>query len=129
DYDLHINFPGGTPIDGPSAGVTMATAIYSAIKQIHVDHRIAMTGEVSIHGKIKPIGGVVAKIEAARQAGVKKVIIPKENWQSAFDNITDMTIIPVERITDVFEHVFTAEIKESTFPQKADILTATSAPL
>ena len=82
DYDLHINFPGGTPIDGPSAGIAMATAIASAIQGRPVDHETAMTGEISIHGRVKPIGGVLAKVEAAFQAGAKTVIIPAENWQS-----------------------------------------------
>ncbi len=103
DYDIHVNFPGGTPIDGPSAGITMATSIYSAIKQIPVHSTIAMTGELSIHGKVKPIGGVVAKIEAAIQAGVKKVIIPKENWQETFNDYQGIEIIKVEHIEDVFK--------------------------
>jgi Lon-like ATP-dependent protease len=69
DYDIHVNFPGGAPTDGPSAGVTVATAVYSAIMGLPVDNRVAMTGEVSIRGLIKPVGGIVAKVEAARQAG------------------------------------------------------------
>jgi Lon-like ATP-dependent protease len=104
DFDLHINFPGGVPIDGPSAGISMATAISSAIRGIPVDNKLAMTGEVSIHGKVKPIGGVVAKVEAARQAGVTKVIVPKDNWQEMFGAIQGMEIIPVETIEEVLEH-------------------------
>lgn len=106
NYDLHINFPGGTPIDGPSAGIAMATAIVSAIRGIPVDHELAMTGEISIHGKVKPIGGVLAKVEAAFQAGAKKVIIPAENWQSIFDNLEGLRVIPVETAEEVFQHVF-----------------------
>ncbi|WP_211746333.1 ATP-dependent protease LonB [Paenibacillus sp. Marseille-Q4541] len=106
NYDLHINFPGGTPIDGPSAGIAMATAIVSAIRGIPVDHELAMTGEMSIHGKVKPIGGVLAKVEAAFQAGAKKVIIPAENWQSIFDNLEGLRVIPVETAEEVFQHVF-----------------------
>ncbi|MCR8629625.1 MULTISPECIES: ATP-dependent protease LonB [Paenibacillus] len=101
NYDLHINFPGGTPIDGPSAGVSMATAIASAIKQIPVDNHIAMTGEVGIHGKVKPVGGVVAKVEAAFQAGATKVIIPKENWQEIFSGLNGLEVIPVESVEEV----------------------------
>jgi Lon-like ATP-dependent protease len=101
NYDLHINFPGGTPIDGPSAGVSIATAIASAIHKIPVDNKIAMTGEVSIHGKVKPIGGVVAKVEAAFQAGVTKVIIPKENWQEIFSGLDGLEVIPVDSIEEV----------------------------
>src|SRR5690606_27854858 len=87
DYDIHVNFPGGIPIDGPSAGIAMATGIYSAIHKFPVDHKVAMTGEISIHGNVKPIGGVVPKIKAAKQAGAKKVIIPQENMQSILMDI------------------------------------------
>jgi len=103
DYDLHINFPGGTPIDGPSAGISMATAIVSAMLDIPVDNRLAMTGEMSIHGKVKPIGGVVPKVEAAVQAGANKVIIPKENWQELFSGLEGISVIAVESIEEVLE--------------------------
>jgi Lon-like ATP-dependent protease len=103
NYDLHINFPGGTPIDGPSAGITLATAIYSAITGQVVDNEIAMTGEISIRGGIMPIGGVVAKIAAAKEAGVKRVLIPKENWQEMFKDESDILILPVERIEEVIK--------------------------
>ncbi len=101
DYDIHINFPGGVPIDGPSAGITLATAIYSALTGQAVDNEIAMTGEISIRGGVMPIGGVVPKIAAAKEAGAKRVIIPKENWQEMFDEETGIQIIPVERIEEV----------------------------
>lgn len=103
DYDIHVNFPGGVPIDGPSAGVTMVTAIYSAITERPVDNLLAMTGEVSIRGLVKPVGGVVAKLEAARLAGVRRVVIPKENWQESFKALAEqgMQVIPVERIEEV----------------------------
>jgi len=99
EYDIHLNFPGGTPVDGPSAGITIATAIYSAITNSYVDNRIAMTGEVSIRGKVKGVGGIIPKIEAAVHAGVKKVIIPKENWQEIFSTF-DIEVIPVESIVE-----------------------------
>ena len=103
DYDIHLNFPGGTPIDGPSAGITIATSIYSSITNIPVNNEVAMTGELSVRGYVKPIGGVVPKIEAARRAGIKKVIIPKENWQEIFKTY-DIAVIPVDRIEEVIEH-------------------------
>lgn len=102
NYDIHINFPGGVPIDGPSAGITITTAIYSAISGKAVDNKVAMTGEVSILGKVKPIGGVIAKIEAARKAGVSRVIIPKDNYQECFKDM-DIEIIPVEGIKEVID--------------------------
>lgn len=103
DFDIHINFPGGLPIDGPSAGLSMAIAVYSALTGIPVDNQVAMTGEVSIRGLIKPIGGVTAKIDAARRAGAKKVIIPKENWQNIFRKIEEMKIIPITTLAEAIE--------------------------
>ena len=101
NYDLHINFPGGVPLDGPSAGITLVTAIYSAITSQPVDNRLAMTGEVSILGHVMPIGGVVPKIRAAKEAGVERVIIPKENWQDRFAEEKAVKITPVTRIEEV----------------------------
>ena len=109
DFDIHINFPGGVPIDGPSAGIAMATGIYSAIYQLPIDHKIAMTGEIGIHGSVKPIGGVYPKVKAAKKAGVKKVIIPKENMQSILSEIKDIEIIPVSHLSEVFEWSFIKE--------------------
>jgi len=105
DYEIHINFPGGIPIDGPSAGIAMAAAIYSAITGMPISCDIAMTGEISIRGKVKPVGGVVAKVEAAKIAGIKRVLIPKENWQELFADI-GIDVIPVEDISQVMEIVF-----------------------
>lgn len=102
DYDVHVNFPGGVPVDGPSAGVAIATAIYSALSGQPVDNRVAMTGEVSIRGFVKPVGGVVAKVEAARQAGCTRVLIPRENWQEAFREMKGIEILPMERLDELF---------------------------
>lgn len=99
EYDIHLNFPGGTPVDGPSAGITIAVAIYSAITNSYVDNKIAMTGEISIRGKIKGVGGIIPKVEAAIHAGVKRVLIPKENWQDIF-NTFDIEVTPVESIVE-----------------------------
>jgi len=106
NFDLHINFPGGTPVDGPSAGVAMAVAIASAMTKQPIDNTIAMTGEVSIHGSVKPVGGVIAKVEAAFQSGAQTVIIPKENWQAIFEGLEGIRVIPVDRMEEVFRHVF-----------------------
>lgn len=103
DYDIHVNFPGGAPVDGPSAGIAMATAVYSAIKNIPIDNKVAMTGEVSIRGQVKPIGGAVAKVDGARQAGATRVIIPKENWQEIFGSLKDVEVIPVENLEEVLK--------------------------
>jgi len=111
DYDIHLNFPGGMPIDGPSAGIAIATAIYSAIKNSPISSDIAMTGEMSIRGKVKPVGGVVEKVEAARLAGVKKILIPKDNWQELFEEM-EVEVIPVEDINQVIEMVFNKKVEE-----------------
>jgi len=103
DYDIHINFPGGVPVDGPSAGITITAAIYSAIIEEPVDNLVAMTGEVSILGEVKPVGGVPQKIAAALQAGIKKVIIPEENWQQSFAGL-QVEVVKVTRIEEVIGH-------------------------
>ena len=106
DFDIHLNFPGGIPVDGPSAGISIATSIYSAIKGRAVDNWLAMTGEISVHGIVKPVGGVISKVEAARRAGIKRVIIPKDNWLSLFDTYTEIEIIAVKDLNEVFERAY-----------------------
>jgi Lon-like ATP-dependent protease len=132
DYDLHVNFPGGMPMDGPSAGIAIATAIYSAIKGVPVDNRTALTGELSIHGNVKPVGGVIAKVEAARQAGAKRVIIPAENMQALFGKLDGMEVIPVERIERVLELTLlpASLVKEEEVPETVPAMwSPTSAPV
>ncbi|MEG0371484.1 MAG: S16 family serine protease, partial [Clostridium sp.] len=102
-FDIHINFPGGVPVDGPSAGITIATAVYSAIKKIPVNNEVAMTGEISIRGFVKPVGGIISKIEAADKAGAKRVIIPRENYQEAFKDY-NIEVIPVDKIEEVIQY-------------------------
>ncbi|WP_141504132.1 ATP-dependent protease LonB [Paenibacillus luteus] len=131
DYDLHINFPGGTPIDGPSAGIAMATAITSAIKGIPIDNKLAMTGEVGIHGNVKPVGGVLAKVEAAFQAGANTVIIPRENWQAIFADLEGLKVIPVEKVEEVFKYVFPGEEQSPSrmeAPFGTDLFIASGVP-
>ena len=99
DYDIHINFPGGTPVDGPSAGVSMAVAIYSALTHQPVDNEVAMTGELSIHGRIRPVGGVPAKVEAARQAGVRRVLVPEDNWQQSLAEVPGVDVVIVSELS------------------------------
>jgi Lon-like ATP-dependent protease len=125
-YDIHVNFPGGGPVDGPSAGVTAATAIYSAVHNIPIDNMVAMTGEISIRGLVKPVGGVSAKIIAAKQAGARRVIIPKENWQELYANL-GVEVLAVETIDDVLKHALikAADVcRLEVFTPKHDLLTA-----
>ena len=84
--DIHIHVPeGAVPKDGPSAGVTMATALVSAILKLPVDHEVAMTGEITLRGRILPIGGLTEKLLAAKRGNVKTVLIPKENERNLAD--------------------------------------------
>ncbi len=129
NYHIHLNFPGGMPIDGPSAGIAIMSSVYSAINNVPIDGTVAMTGEISIRGKVKPVGGVIAKVEAARLAGVKRVIIPKENWQELLSTM-DIEVIPVENINEVMELVFgistKTELRISTQTDTGGVLTASS---
>jgi len=113
-YDLHINFPGGTPVDGPSAGVAMAVGSYSAIKRLAVDNFVAMTGEISVRGVVKPVGGVPAKLEAAALAGVKKALIPAENWQESFAYIGNLEVVPIGHVREAIAHAIVPDTYQSS---------------
>ena len=108
NYDVHINFPGGIPVDGPSAGTAMFLAVYSAFTETPVPNDIAFTGEIGIHGQVLPVGGVEEKLEAARMAGAKCVLIPGENWRKAFADM-EMRVIPVDTVQEILEKVFLPE--------------------
>lgn len=126
-YNIHVNFPGGVPVDGPSAGISIATAIYSSIAGKFVSNEVAMTGEITLYGEVKAIGGVNAKISAAKKSGAKKVIIPKENWQENFQNIEGIEIICVQNIKEVLQHAIINDdslSKHICVKQNLDILSA-----
>lgn len=129
DFDIHVNFPGGVPVDGPSAGVTMVVAIYSAITELPVDNRFAITGEVSIRGLVKPVGGIVAKLEAARLAGARTVVIPRENWQQSFDDFKrdDFNVVAVEHICEVVNLAVPGNALTAAVPSGADARTTPAA--
>ena len=102
DFDLHINFPGGTPVDGPSAGVAMAVVAASAMTGRPVDGTMAVTGEVSVRGLVKPVGGVPGKVEAAEHAGLTKVLIPIENQLERFEHTT-IDVVPIATLEEALE--------------------------
>lgn len=103
DFDVHVNVIGGGKIDGPSAGVAITLAIISYLTKRPIPQNIAVTGEVSIQGKIKAVGGVLEKIYGARQAGVKTVFVPKENQKDIPDDLDDIKVIPVGTIQEIVE--------------------------
>ncbi len=109
DYYVHVNFPGGTPVDGPSAGVAMFCCIYSALFNEPISSEIAITGEITIHGEVFPVGGVTEKIIAAKEAGVKKVYIPSENMQQTYLDY-DIEVIPISKVEDIVEAIWDAPI-------------------
>lgn len=117
-YDIHVNFPGGVPVDGPSAGIAMALGIYSAIYRIPVKHTIAVTGEISIHGLVKPVGGVTAKVKGAKLAGATIAIIPYDNQQAMLSEIEGIEVIPVKQLKEVLD---LALMKET--PLQTDLIT------
>jgi len=108
-YDLHIHVPeGATPKDGPSAGITMATAIASIYTNQKIDNKIAMTGELTLTGKVLPIGGLKEKLIAAYKSGVTKALIPRKNYELDLEDIPqeivdNMQIIPVDRVEEVLK--------------------------
>ena len=115
--DFHIHVPeGATPKDGPSAGIGMVTSIVSAITNIPVRKDVAMTGEVTLTGQVLPIGGLKEKLLAAHRAGIKQVIIPKENEKDLVDMpkkiIDDIKITPVEKADEVLKIALTKELKK-----------------
>ena len=115
--DFHIHVPeGATPKDGPSAGIGMVTSIVSSITKISVKKEIAMTGEVTITGQVLPIGGLKEKLLAAHRAGIKQVLIPKENEKDLVDIPKkvkeDIKLTPVEIVDEVLKIALTKEFKK-----------------
>ena len=107
--DIHVHVPeGATPKDGPSAGIAMVTAIVSVLTGIPVRADVAMTGEVTLRGRVLPIGGLKEKLLAALRGGIKKVLIPEANAKDLAeipDNVkSGMEIVPVSRVGEVLRH-------------------------
>jgi ATP-dependent Lon protease len=107
--DIHIHIPeGAIPKDGPSAGITMATALISALTNRYVSKEVAMTGEITLRGRVLPIGGLKEKSLAAHRAGIKKVLLPKDNERDLSDipdSIrSEMTFVPVSHMDEVLQH-------------------------
>ncbi|MBK1866212.1 endopeptidase La [Taklimakanibacter albus] len=130
--DIHVHVPeGATPKDGPSAGIAMVTAIVSVMTGIPVRKDVAMTGEITLRGRILPIGGLKEKLLAALRAGIKKVMIPEENAKDLADipdNVkSEMEIIPVARMDEVLHHALTRYPDPITWDEEAEEAAARAA--
>lgn len=111
EHDIHIHIPeGAVPKDGPSAGITMATAMLSAITEVPVKADVAMTGEITLRGRVLPIGGLKEKLLAAKSAGIEKVLIPFENQADVEEMEKEITegleIVPVKTMEEVLKQAF-----------------------
>lgn len=104
-YDVHINFPGGVPVDGPSAGTAMFLAAYSAFVETALPNDIAVTGEIGIKGQVLPVGGVEEKLEAAQEAGIRRAFIPAGNWKEGYGSL-GLEVVPVEDADTLLRGVF-----------------------
>ena len=120
EYDIHLHVPeGAIPKDGPSAGIAIYTTLVSLMTKTPVSKDVAMTGEITLRGKVLPIGGLKEKMLAAKRGGIKTVLIPKDNVKDLKDipdNIKgNLEVIPVATISEVLKH---ALVKKSTATAK-----------
>jgi ATP-dependent Lon protease len=121
--DIHIHIPEGTiPKDGPSPGITLATALVSALCRVAVRHDLAMTGEITLRGRVLPIGGLKEKVLAAHRAGIKTILIPKENEKDVEEIpqqvLKNVTLIQVEHMDEVMRHALVLSDPDSFFKPK-----------
>jgi Lon-like ATP-dependent protease len=116
DKDVHVQFVGTYEgVEGDSASISIATAVISALEEIPVAQNVAMTGSLSVRGEVLPVGGITYKIEAAVNAGIKKVIIPKANLEDVMIEErykSEVEIIPVSTIEEVLEHALVGAKKD-----------------
>ncbi|OGS43553.1 MAG: ATP-dependent protease LonB [Euryarchaeota archaeon RBG_13_57_23] len=136
NHDIHVQFIGTYEgIEGDSASIAVATAVISAFEEIEVDQSCAMTGSLSVRGQVLPVGGVTAKIEAAAELGLKKVLIPEENMKDVLledKYIGKIEVVPVRTLNDVIYHALVGARKEGLLKKLASLVaskrTVTPAP-
>jgi len=106
DYDIHVNIVGGGKIDGPSAGAAITICIISALLNKPIRQDIAITGEISLRGKIKPVGGIFEKVYGASRKGIKLVLVPEDNYKEVPVGLDDIEVKPVSDIEELMKYVF-----------------------
>jgi ATP-dependent Lon protease len=119
EYDIHVHLPAGaTPKDGPSAGIAMTASLLSTILNVPVRNDVAMTGEISLRGRVLPIGGLKEKVLAAHRAGIKTIIFPKDNLHDTddipADVLSELQMVPVTDIKEALKILLSVEPVEVT---------------
>lgn len=112
EYDLHVNVIGGGNIEGPSAGAAMLAAMYSALQNQPIRTDLAVSGEISLQGKIKPVGGIQEKIYGAKQAGIKKIFVPEANLRDIYASFSEIEVIGVSTARELLELLFQLKITD-----------------
>ena len=130
DYDVHINVIGGGNIDGPSAGTAILSAIVSAVTGRKIRQDVAVTGEISLAGRVRPVGGVFEKAYGAKQAGIRLMVIPEENKKDIPQGMLGLDIRPVKTAEEAFEYIFAPASPDDTPVElPAEDLQTTPPPL
>lgn len=132
NHDIHVQFIGTYDgIEGDSASIAVATAVISAFEEVEVDQTVTMTGSLSVRGQVLPVGGVTAKIEAAAEMGLKKVLIPEQNMKDVLledKYIGKIEVIPVRLLNDVLVHALVGARKDGLLKKLASLVAARTAP-
>jgi len=133
NHDVHVQFVGTySGVEGDSASISVATAVISALEDVPVDQTVAMTGSLSVRGQVLPVGGVTAKIEAAADSGIKKVIIPLANIRDVVleeKYVGKIVIIPVSNMSEVLENALIGGVKKEGLLRKLAALVETHTPI